>query len=183
MEIIRIFDTVKQGLYAIKYNNQAVDEFTRLIELWQDLVYLEEFFNTNKNNLQSGYFGTISVESAIMLTLKDSQALEKQLLEINDSEENESKSLNNIFKPLNNITYKPGDFQKSKAYGVLEKTWLRLYALKVDDNYFVIAGGAIKLTQKMAQNTHTQNELKKLDQCRDYLREEGIFDADGLNQN
>ncbi len=44
MEIIRIFDNDNQGLYAVKYPNNKDDEMNRLFDLWQDMVYLEEFF-------------------------------------------------------------------------------------------------------------------------------------------
>jgi hypothetical protein len=183
MEIIRIFDTHNQGLYSVKYPGQDLDEFDRLFDLWEDLEFLEDFFNTNKTDLQSGFYGYISIGDAIMQTLEDANALRKQLLQVKDSNENASISLNNIFKPLDNITYKPDDYEKSKAYGVIDKTWIRIYALKVDDNCFVITGGAIKLTKKMAQRTHTLKELEKLNMCRDYLRQEGIIDSDGLKQN
>ena len=183
MEIICIFDTHNQGLYSVKYSGQDNDEFERLFDLWQDLEYLEDFFNTNKTDLQSGFFGHISIEDAIMQTLEDANALQNILIRIKNSKENASISLNNLFKPLDNITYRPDDYEKSKAYGVIDKTWIRLYALKVDDNCFVITGGAIKLTKKMAQRTHTQKELEKLNMCRDYLRQEGIIDSDGLKQN
>ena len=44
MEIIRIFENNDQGLFSIKYPKEIEDELNRLFELWQDVEYLENFF-------------------------------------------------------------------------------------------------------------------------------------------
>ena len=49
-----------------------------------------------------------------------------------------------------------------KAYGQASPSWLRVYALRVDTNLFVITGGAIKLTETMNDRDHLKLELKKL---------------------
>jgi len=67
-------------------------------------------------------------------------------------------------------------FGKSKA----KANWLRIYALRIDRNTYIITGGAIKLTQKMQERDHTDIELKKIEKCRNYLLELGIVDKDGV---
>lgn len=54
-------------------------------------------------------------------------------------------------------------------------SWLRIYAIRVEPNVYIITGGAIKLTAKMQDREHTQRELDKLNACRDFLRINGIF--------
>lgn len=66
--------------------------------------------------------------------------------------------------------------KKSKA----KRNWLRLYALRVDKNVYIITGGTIKLTQKMQDRKHTNIELGKIDRCRRYLIGRGIVDLDGV---
>ena len=34
----------------------------------------------------------------------------------------------------------------------------------------------------MEEREHTKNELTKIERCRDFLKEQGIFDADSLNE-
>ena len=67
------------------------------------------------------------------------------------------------------------------------KNYLRIYALRIDKNCFVITGGAIKFTHLMQDRKHTQLELNKIEMCRNYLKENGIIDADSfyefLNQD
>ena len=59
-------------------------------------------------------------------------------------------------------------------------SWLRVYAIRIEKNVFVITGGAIKLTHTMQDRAHTQEELSKLNQCRQYLLDNGVFDSDSF---
>jgi len=70
------------------------------------------------------------------------------------------------------------DLAKQKS----KRRWLRIYALRIDTNSYVITGGAIKLTHKMAGRLHTEKELIKLDTCRNYLKDQGVFDTDSFNE-
>jgi len=179
MEIIPIFETQNQALYSVKYPDHEIDEFDWLFDLWQDITYLEVFFNSNKSDL--GFFDPISIEDAVMQTRSDAKELQKQILAIKDSDEKNSKFLNSHFIPLDNITYKPDELEKCKAYtSIIKKGWIRLYAIRVPENSYVITGGAIKLTRTMMERQHTQRELQKLNNCMDFLRSQGIFDEAGL---
>lgn len=181
MEIIIIFRTQKQSLRSFKYSGQDSDEFDRLFDKWYDPIYLEDFFKQNEKDLKSGFYGKISIKEAVMLTISEAEELEKQLMGIYDSTDEHPKFLNSLFKPLDNTTLTKDGLEKSKAYGTIEKSIIRLYAIKVPDNSYVITGGAIKLTKTMMESKHTQDELIKMDNCLAYLRNQGIYDEDGLN--
>lgn len=66
--------------------------------------------------------------------------------------------------------------QKGRAHS------LRVYAIKVDADTFVITGGAIKLPLQhlMEDREHTTIELKKLNNAKSYLREQGICDDESF---
>jgi len=51
------------------------------------------------------------------------------------------------------------------------KSWLRLYAIRIDANVFVISGGAIKLTPNMNERDHLLKELSKLEITKSFLKE------------
>jgi hypothetical protein len=59
-------------------------------------------------------------------------------------------------------------------------SWLRVYAIRLEKNVFVATGGAIKLTRSMQERPHTQEQLDKLNSCRQYLLNNGLFDADSF---
>ncbi|NBW34801.1 MAG: hypothetical protein EBR30_07235, partial [Cytophagia bacterium] len=76
----------------------------------------------------------------------------------------------------------PDELTRSKAKGDQPKTWLRIYAIKLESNVYVVTGGAIKLTRSMQDREHTRLELQKFERCKAYLREQGIIDIDGLSE-
>ena len=174
MEIVPIFG---KNLFAFKYTGEENDEFTKLFELWQDPEYLEEFFETHKSDLQNDFWGNISVENAIIETFNYAQAFELQLIDLSkQSDQEQLHGLEEIFTPLHNSHFQIFTLGKSKA----KSTWLRIYALRIDTNVYLITGGTIKLTQKMQDRQHTLTELNKIESCRNFLLEQGIVDLDGV---
>ncbi len=65
MEIVSIFG---KNLFAIRFEGETKDEFSRLFELWQNPEYLEGFFEIHKADMTNGFWGNISVEDAIIRT-------------------------------------------------------------------------------------------------------------------
>jgi hypothetical protein len=172
MEIIPIFD----NLFAFKYKNEATHELERLLGLWQDTEFLEEFFNDNLGDLQREIWKYCSVENAIIKTLQYARDFQKKLVELSlDDSSSKLNTLESLFQPLSSIEHRR-PFNKSKAVD----NWLRLYGLRADKDVYVITGGAIKLTRTMQERNHTNIELKKIESCRDYLLEYGIYDSEGL---
>lgn len=174
MKIVPIFG---KNLFAIKYPGEIKDEFSRLFELWQDAEYLEAFFETHKSDLENGFWGTISIENAIYDTFEYAQEFENILFELSEeSDAGQIEGLKDVFRPLYNSQYQILTLKKSKA----KQNWLRLYALRVEDNVYIITGGAIKLTQKMQDRPHTNLELQKIERCRRFLLDQGIVDVEGI---
>ncbi|MBT6004406.1 MAG: hypothetical protein HN778_20760 [Prolixibacteraceae bacterium] len=174
MKLVSIFG---ENLFAIKYEGEEKDEFARLFELWQDAEYLEQFFDTHKADLQNGFWGDINVEGAIFETSDYAENLEQRLRKLSKQSPNVLlDGLDELFEPLHNSQIQIITLNKSKA----KETWLRIYALRVDTNAYIITGGAIKLTQKMNDRKHTNRELLKIENCRTFLLEQGIIDTDGV---
>ena len=72
---------------------------------------------------------------------------------------------------------------KEKAKGARNfrhDSWLRLYAIRFQQNSYLVTGGAIKLTRTMQEREHTLEELHKLENVRNFLISEGAYDIDGF---
>jgi hypothetical protein len=174
MNIVRIFG---KYLFAFKYNDESVDEFERLFDLWQDVEYLENFFEENKSDLLNGFWEIDSVEEAIISTLLDAQKFEDKLLELSTKGDyDQNNGLESLFLPLYNSQYLVIDLNKSKA----KRSWLRIYAIRIKMNAYIVTGGAIKLTATMDEREHTRKELSKLEKCRNFLMEQGLIDIEGV---
>lgn len=81
-----------------------------------------------------------------------------------------------FFKPLNNQEYNIVELSKQKG----KKNYLRLFAIKIDKDCFVITGGTIKFHHLNKDRPHTDLEMKKIDRCREYLKNNNVFDANSF---
>lgn len=169
---MKIVSTFVEGLYTFKYDGQWLDELEKLFEEWSDIEYLETFFEKYENDLS--YF-KLDINGAINDTINESIRLKKLLLEIS---KRKSLTLDEVFRPLDNLENREITLSKQKV----SRRWLRLYAIRIEANHYVITGGAIKLTHKMQDREHTQKELNKLEKCRNYLQLNDVFDTDSFNE-
>lgn len=169
---------VEESLYAIKFEGYELDEFHRLFQLWNDRIELETFFESHIENLQNDYWQEISVEEAVQSTIKQAQLLEQKLIEIAETGKSDRyETLSTLFKPLHDSTTRIESFEKNKAKSNLYENWLRIYAIRIDANLFVVSGGAIKLTRTMNEVDYLLEELEKMEIVKAFLTDE---DADDL---
>ena len=173
MEISTIFAIKQYVLYSVAYDEKE-NEFKRLFDLWiHDFEYLESFFEENRADLQSGFWGDISVDKAIDKTRKSAIRLRKQFYDIANNTESTNNKLQQIFRPLRNDEYQLNALSKEKS----KESWLRIYAIRISENAYVVSGGAIKLTQTMNNTgSHLLLELRKLELTKQFLIENGLTD-------
>jgi len=164
VKIVNIFD---ENLFAFHYNNEEENELKRLLSLWNDVSYLYRFIKENQKDI-----GNKSIEEVVNNLLDEAEKIDDFLNELS-----KSGNLEHFFKQLHNQEYQ-SQITLSKRKG--RKSYLRIYALKIDENCFVVTGGAIKLTHLMEDRPHTKKELQKLNKCRAYLQENDVFDADSF---
>jgi hypothetical protein len=176
MKIVRIFEG-QNCLLSFKYDNEDDDEYSRLFDLWNDTEYIYNFFEDNQEFLNDIYWSEKSIDELVLTTIDLAGKFENTLLEYENIEiEKQQKYLEEIFEPLSQSLYRESSLTKSKS----KESWLRIYALKVNKSVFMITGGAIKLTQEMKDHELTNNELKKLEKCRNYLIDNGITDIEQI---
>lgn len=173
---MKIISTFVPSLYAFKFPDEEKDELARILSLWNDPFYLNDFLEENIKDL------SVSIPNAITNIRSDSKRLRKKLIELTRIE---PPQLNQLFKNLRNDEIAPKTLSLQKA----PLRWLRLYAIRVDKHRFIITGGAIKLNGgiiaarkefRMQDRSHTHEELKKLNRCKDYLHDLGVFDEDSF---
>jgi len=169
MKIVSIFDA---HLYSIKYAGEEFDELERLFDEWNDIDKLRDFFEENNKDLK---YYQLQVDEAIIQTRKEAGILRRKFIELCNSQ---NPDLDSMFANLDDYETRILTLAKQKS----KRKWLRLYALRIDTNAFVITGGAIKLTLEMKDRPHTAKELDKLEQCRNFLKNEGVFDIDSFTE-
>lgn len=176
MEFVRVIKGYNH-LWAVKNPDKELDELTSLFEQWNDANYLFKFFRDNIDDLKS-YFKIERVSQAIQDTFEDSDALEELILTFPYTEE-----LDTLFKPHDVTDTKSMELTRQKARNWERErhdSWLRIYAIRLEPNVYVVTGGAIKLTRAMQDKEHTMIELNKLNKCKEFLKRNGVFDKDSF---
>lgn len=164
-------------LWAVRYDGERDNALYSLFDQWNDVLWLRQFFRENQEDLES-YFNITDVNTAIEDTIEDSERLQCLIMDISPDAD-----LDKLFRPLEN--YRTSEMllgmEKARLKRTLRHTsWLRIYAIKLTKGVFIITGGAIKLTQRMDERTHTQMELAKMERVRRFLLSEDIIDDAGF---
>ena len=164
-------------LWAVVYDGDDRDILTKTLTNWLDPEYLSLFFENNIKDLES-FFHITDIDKAIYDTVVDAASLSCMILDLNPD-----AKLDTLFRPLENYRTHEMILSREKAKGRRTSnhgSWLRLYAIKLESNIFLITGGTIKLTHYMADRQHTLNELANIEKVRNLLLENGIIDYDSL---
>lgn len=167
---MKIVCTFVEGLWSFKYEGEKFYELERLIEIWTDYEYLQNYYSENEKDLL--YFG-FTIEEAVEITIQETNNL---IIFLEKLVNKNIKSLDSIFKPLNDLEFRVIELSKQKA----KRRWLRIYAIKIEANCYVITGGAIKLSHKMQERENTLLELSKLNKCKNYLQSENVYDLESF---
>ena len=160
---MKIIPTFVQNLYACQYEGEVHNEYARLMDMWTDVLYLREFAQENHISDMREFVNEIRANATYIDNLME---------RINAG----NPQLESFFRPLNDLEtgVKVLSLHKAKRYQ------LRIYAIKLDRNLFLITGGAIKLVHKMKEHKDTQLEKVKLESVKTYLKNNFVFDSDSF---
>ena len=176
MEFVRIIDGYDH-LWAVKHPKEELDELSTLFRKWTNGEFLFEFFMENFDDLKE-FFHIERIDEAINDTFEDADDLQELILDFPYTE-----NLDELFKPLALSDSRSRELSREKARNwdrQRHASWLRIYAVRLEPNVYVVTGGAIKLTRTMQDREHTMIELKKLNNCKAFLKENGVFDQDSF---
>lgn len=170
--------TENDKLWAVRYDGCLDNVLDTILDQWNDVAWLRDFFKTNFEDLTS-YFKITDVNQAIYDTIDDSEQLQCLIMDISPD-----ANLDEIFRPLENSRTSEILLGKEKAR--LHNTprhasWLRIYAIKLEPGIYVVTGGAIKLTRTMQEREHTLAELARMEKVRSYMLDNNIIDKDSFD--
>lgn len=167
MEIVCTFDLPNSRLLAVKFDGEGLDALEMLQEQWSSTEFLREFFTKYKKDHYAKY-GSSKLNRLVQQAKELADDFFGMLLEL--AEDVESSALSDFFKPLDNreLELEPYELQKLKGKGEERKSYLRIYAIRYREK-IIVTGGAIKLTDKMKDRPHTNDELKKLELVKAFL--------------
>lgn len=168
-------DTIIEGsLYAIHWEDDEHNSLDQMAILYSDVEYLEKFFDENREGLKYYKRPSYTPQDAIIRTIQETDALIQELKEFaTNSLSNKKKVLDDLFEPLHtdDAFNHPRYYTDVKAKGYPDEApWLRVYAVKCDENLYVITGYGLKLVRDMRDDEDLLKELSKLDIATHYLK-------------
>lgn len=180
MEIIRIFAPY---LYSIQYDSQEEDEYTRLLYTeWNDVEKLLAFMQENKNVLEENSTWN-SIKDPYLATkqvIQEAEELKQRFQELKENTQIcKQPDFDNHFKYLNGKYKYLYELIPMKSYGCGRPSLLRIYAIKLDTNKYLITGGGIKLCDTIQESPGIKDHvLQNIDRVRSFLRENDIDEED-----
>lgn len=177
MEIVTIF---AESLYAVEHEGAAENEYDRLMDLWTDVSYLRQFAkDAMSQDIESfkKYTRLEDVKSFVDAVSEDAEDIQDFMYDVEEGEE----KLDDFFKNYHNkeSRFRVLSLQKGKPN---RKSFLRLYALRIDAETYLITGGAIKLVATMQESEELMDEELKLNKVKAYLQDNGVFDCDSFQE-
>lgn len=173
MEIVTIFG---ESLYAVKCEGE--NEYERLMDLWTDVSYLRQFAkDAMSQDIESfrRYTRLKDVKSFVDAVSEDAEDIQDFM----DAVEEGENELDNFFTALDNMEsgFRELSLRKGKPN---RRSFLRLYAIRIDAGTYLITGGAIKLVATMKESEDLMDKKWELNEARAYLQDNGVFDSDSF---
>ncbi|RPD96167.1 hypothetical protein EGM88_10785 [Aureibaculum marinum] len=168
---MKIVDIFAEKLSSVAYKKEGSEEYDdceydRLLNLWTDVSYLYQYAKDN---------GVKNIDKFVKARLKDAETIEDFLDELIEDD----IPLDKYFHQLDNneTGFKLLSLRKGKTS---MKDSLRLYAIKIDDDCFLITGGAIKMSLKNKDHKDTREEMKKIAKVKSFLQDNGVVDKESF---
>lgn len=184
MEIVQIYK--EPYIFSIKYDDEDENEFDRLFDQWNDMGYVAQFFDLYQDYLKTPFWqNALQPEEAARQVIQEAADLEDLFDELYQNTLNgEEADFDSHFCFLDGKYKCEFDRPPMKSYGTRRPSFLRIYAIKMQDNTYLITGGGIKLAEKIQDSPELKDHvLSNIDKVRKFLIENGIMDSDDLKNN
>lgn len=184
MEIREIY---KDCLYSIKFDEADTDEYSRAISLWKDLDFLVDFFKANAKEVEQPFWRAVGLNPDTPLASAERVASEAIALaaHISDLAHNaingDVPDFEDFFHPLGGKYSYVRELEPHKSYGTFNPSLLRLYAIRIERNVYLIVFGGIKLGSTIQNSPGLKQQVfNRIDNVIAYLKANGIFEADDI---
>ena len=184
MEIVEIYS---DWLYSISFDEEDINEYHRVFREWHDLDYLVNFFIENKKFIDTEFWRKAGLnpenpEHSAERVIDEADNLERYIIKIASNCSNGQKpDFDEYFHFLGGKYKCIWSLEPMKSYGTSSPSLLRLYAIKLDKNCYLIVYGGIKLGDTIQNSPVLKDKVfKKIDSVLSFLRTNGITDSEDI---
>lgn len=179
MEIVSIYPPF---LYSVQYDGDDLNVLFRLISTWKDIEAVKAFMDENKELLAHKIWKRITAYNAALQVLDEANGMDDMLRERAERAERGMRpDLDDLFQYLDGIYKYELQYPPMKLYGTGHPPMLRLYAIKMCANTYLIVDGGIKLARTIQASPDIRTHvLQNVDLVRKWLKQNGIYDSDDM---
>lgn len=173
---VKIEEIYGPHLYSVTYGRSKFCELDRLLCEWSDMEKVLDFFEENGSCLSSDFWnGSLTPEAATNQVLQEAADLEDYLYELaKNADKGATPDFDSFFHCLDGEFYADIENIPVKAYGRQRPALLRLYAIKLDSNCYLITGGGIKLKRTIQDSPGMEKILPNIRKVKTWLKNEGF---------
>lgn len=180
MEIETIYEPY---IFSIHYDGEDECEFYRLFNLWNNVEYVADFLTINSSFLKEDVWGKdITPELSTRKLIDEANELISFYDELdNNTRHGKKPDFDSHFHYLDGEFKYIHEYVPMKSYGTNRPSFLRMYAIKLDKNTYLITGGGIKLADTIQNSPDLKNHIiKNIKKVRQFLHNNGILDSDDI---
>lgn len=177
LSIVPIFED-NYNLLSIKFGDK-LNEYDYAFDRLNDLDYLQQFFKENEDYLSRPAWSKIpTIESAVRQVRNEAIELEDRLEEYSaNATMGRTPDLDSLFQFLGGSEFEDVyELAPMKAYGPGRPSMIRIYALKLQPNRYVVTGAGIKLHDSIQSSPGIKDYvLQDIRRTRQWLLSSGIL--------
>lgn len=181
MDIVQIYP---DHLFSVRNEGEKSSEYEKILERLSDKDTVLGFFRENVNYLKNDFLGKygLTPEAAAASVIDDVYELDKYIgILCENTERDNHPDLDDYFKFLDGQYAYELAYIPMKGYGIYSPTFIRIYALRIQPNVYVIVYGGLKLAKKIKDSPVLKdNVMKQITAARDFLQSIGVSDEDDL---
>ena len=147
------------------------------------MEYLTEFFETNKYYLKATTWTKVATpELAVNQVVEEAEWIETTFEKLyENAKAGEKPDFDSQFRNFGGDYDYVLEYRPVKSYGCCNPSLLRVYAIKMANNTYIITGGGIKLGGSIQDSPVLKDHaIQNINSVRSWLWSQGIIDKDDL---
>jgi hypothetical protein len=184
---VEIVDIYKNWLYSISFDEEDLNEYHRVFREWHDLDFLVKFFSENKDDVNTDFWKKAGLnpekpEQSANRVIEEADQLEGYISElVSNCDDGIKPDFDEYFHLLGGKYKCLWSLEPVKSYGTGKPSLLRLYAIKLETNCYLVVYGGIKLGDTIQNSPVLKDKVfHKIDSVLSFLKANGITDSEDI---
>lgn len=171
-------------LYSIRYDEDEYNVLDKLLLYeWQDAVAIAEYLASEPQFTNNPRFKGKSPEGAAKQILKEADYLDERFEKlVNNADYGDTPDLDSQFVAFGGKYGYELELATTESYGKGHPSLVRIYAIRIDRNKYLVTDGGIKLGDTVQTSSGLKDHIiQNFDRVLNWLKAQGIYNGDDWN--